>query len=464
LVFWDEGGDTMAGIVDTVRSNDFLVFPFDTAPTKFQKITLPKSPTVVGCDILQKWKSPILNSIDKDKIVMWIQTAQNGLPPGTKVVRLLRKGMANGTVKCLFWEASSSTYKVTDFYENTLTINNVIPSNEMQLVFENEIKHTLARAKFRNNALDGLISVITNAIPPNITVANYQSFLQNYNERVKVDKTNKVATIERLVNAIKSVYNPIFTITIGNDQIPTSFFDLTLILPLSEEWFEMDKNTENPIIYNRYISHWQGEYFGILNNFSGDLLSSSGAVDNQLEMFHSLKEEIIWLKEHLQGSIQSDTPEAQWLLTFDINRIQVELPYDTEHIVTGNKGQIKKVIFIHRGSWEYTLEPFAEDSIPLQLSFGIFRNSPLLSILLHELDQSGKPNLYQGSVDDTHIHWNWEGDQYHPVQKTTIDFSTNIQAGLLSLSQEDEAIYEKIDRLYMSDRAISLLSLGIILL
>ncbi|HKC36028.1 MAG TPA: hypothetical protein VKB95_08195, partial [Chitinophagaceae bacterium] len=272
-----------------------------------------------------------------------------------------------------------------------------------------------------------VINLIRNFSNKVLSKKQIEDGLVALNTSLKFNPNDKPATILSYQKALNDVYNPQV-----NDR--TKFFDETLILPLSSVWFEQtDPSTKqsDPKLLSSLdkLKEW------LVGNAGGEGLADP---DQRLP---DVKAELLNIKEYVDQTIVRNSPEAKWLQTLSPESLT----------------KIKRIIFVHSETWNYSLGQKHVSGIAIQNSFGAFNLHPVINVLLHELTVNGggsflkfaKGTSPDGAGVDTHI----------PVQYTQATWDKVSKGGLGSLRGDEDFI----DHLYQSHRALASIALAIII-
>jgi hypothetical protein len=391
-------------------------------------------------DILEAEARNPAVEFDENKVVMWVTQDQSNtkLIMGTKVIRLNSINEKN-TSKILFWNGTS--YEFTEIQEHFLSSQSPYTDGANALNnFLVDASHIYDRVKDCHKTIRGIYYNTPNEFFNTIisSIADYSQINASellsdrktlFDEIFKVDNTDKVGTLQRFADAIFSVFNP------SNLDETYTYKNSTLIVPLSVDWF-MSEDT----LKAHYKRVWLSS--GALNKMSGGAEDSSGEgisdAQESKENFDLIKTELLRLKKIAQNTSASNTPECLWL-----NRLTEE-----------SLSSIKRIIFIHDGTWNYQSGRRYAEGIALLSTIGGFEPPPLLIVLLHEMNvncDSGTASMLFFPQGDTHI----------PPEDTRKIWERCINKSVF----EKDVVknLDAIDDLYQSSRCISALVLAIIL-
>jgi hypothetical protein len=391
-------------------------------------------------DILEDKSMNPAVEFDENKVVMWVTQAQPNtkLIMGTKVIRL-NSINEQKQVKILFWNGTN--YEFTEIQDPFLSSQ--LPYTEGANALKNflvDASHIYDMVKDCHKTMTGIyynapnkfFNAIISSIEDYKQINTFELLLDkktHFDELFKVDNSDKVGTLQRFTDAIFSVFNP--SNLTGNHTYKNS----TLIVPLSVDWF-MSDNT----LKAHYKRVWLSS--GALNKISGGAEHSSGEgisdVQESKEDFELIKTELLRLKEIARNTSASNTPEYLWL-----NQLTEE-----------SLNFIKRIIFIHDGTWNYESGRRYAEGIALLSTIGGFEPPPLLIVLLHEM------NVNSGSGTASMLFFP-QGDTHIPPEDTQ-----RIWQGCISKSVFEKDVVKNLDALddlYQSARCISAIVLAIIL-
>jgi len=365
----------------------------------------------------------VTNVFDKNRVVMWIadNTFQKTyrvnnikrlftLPTGLKVINIKNDSEDNNLSKIIYWRKGK--YHQTYVPKSFLSQRNDYFTRFSDDNFRNDIEHTLHRVQDlegKDKYFDKLINFIKKN--RNIKFSSHQAehFNQKINWNLRVDVKNKPETIERLTRKIYRIYDPI---SINNKKYSKE----TLVIPLSLEWFKTDD-----YLKERYTKIWVNEGYP-LNGFSGEGILRKREVD----FFILVENEIFNLQKNIKS--KKKTSEVKWILNIK------DLSFK------------ERFVFIFNDTWKQGVYDKYSSGIGIESSFGPFRTSPLLNVIIHELTVNSNDDFLLGI--DTHVDVNETVKIWESIQKLD-DFN-------LKNSQD-------VNKLYQYHSVLAILNLGVII-
>ncbi len=431
-------------LVYLLNKNTNTVAPFYLSATETAYIPASRESIPPDEEPGEAFKNPM--GFDKDRIVVWLMNpdvkkrklkifdffaprkkdSDNNLPAGAKLIRLEPASETDENTPCVYWWEGS--YHQKDFPERSLGKNNNIITELSGQVLQNDVEHLLSRISSyekKQDEYDKVIKSIRDFSKKLLTKEQIDNGLIKLNSSLQLNKNDKPATILTWQKVLSDVYNPKVNET-------TNFFDEVLILPLSYDWFMEDKNSITPTLSTYYEETWQGD--PLLNRFVGD----SGEVVLDENDLIKVKSELLNLRSFVLKTAAKNSPEAAWL----------------QNLTKESLNRIKLIVFVHSATWHYRTEKYAE-SAALENSFGVFKLSPVLNLLIHEF--TGHSNFLffatgtkpDGTPSDRHI----------DVKDTEATWNKVSKSGLGSLKQNEDFI----DHLYQSHRALGSIALAVII-
>ncbi len=415
-------------IVYLLNTDNNLISPFYLSLSERKLIPASKQSFILQEQITEIFKNPM--EFNENRVVVWLGGSNNSEvsgndsnsksfnipPPGAKLIRLKPKSEDSLLTPCLYWW--NGQYQFGDFLETELSADNLIVSEYVGNVLQNEIEHLCFRLKHLKNInkeFKDVISFVTKKRNYKIDKKKIYDVIENYRNKIFINVNNKPETIDRIASYIKTIYNP-------SDKFGNLWFDEVLILPLSENWFIRDET-----LNDRYLNVWMKN--GALNNLSG----WSGAYSFTQDEILIIKNEILYLKSIVKTTTQKDTPEALWLNSINQNSLN----------------SIKRIIFISENTWHYSRFQKYADWVGVNVSFSVFNSPPLLSVILHEFSQ-GDSYYYDNITTDPHI----------TIEQTkTIWSKISLEKKSFILQQDPEAT----NQIYQANNAIAFISLAILL-
>lgn len=415
-------------IVYLLNTDNNLISPFYLSLSERKLIPASKQSFILQEQITEIFKNPM--EFNENRVVVWLGGSNNSEvsgndsnsksfnipPPGAKLIRLKPKSEYSLLTPCLYWW--DGQYQFGDFPEVELSANNLIVSEYVGNVLQNEIEHLCFRLKHLKNInkeFKDVISFVTKKRNYKIDKKKIYDVIENYRNKIFINVNNKPETIDRIASCIKAIYNP-------SDKFGNLWFDEVLILPLSENWFIRDDT-----LNDRYLNVWMKN--GALNN----LIGGSGAYLYTQDEMLTIKNEILYLKSIVKTTTQKDTPEALWL----------------DSINQDSLNSIKRIIFISENTWHYSRFQKYADWVGVNVSFSVFNSPPLLSVILHEFSQ-GDSYYYDNITTDPHI----------TIDQTKAIWSKiSLEKKFFILQQDPEAT----NQIYQANNAIALISLAILL-
>lgn len=415
-------------IVYLLNTDNNLISPFYLSLSERKLIPASKQSFILQEQITEIFKNPM--EFNENRVVVWLGGSNNSEvsgndsnsksfnipPPGAKLIRLKPKSEYSLLTPCLYWW--NGQYQFGDFLEVELSADNLIVSEYVGNVLQNEIEHLCFRLKHLKNInkeFKDVISFVTKKRNYKIDKKKIYDVIENYRNKIFINVNNKPETIDRIASCIKAIYNP-------SDKFGNLWFDEVLILPLSENWFIRDDT-----LNDRYLNVWREN--GALNN----LVGGAGAYLYTQDEMLTIKNEILYLKSIVKTTTQKDTPEALWL----------------DSINQDSLNSIKRIIFISEKTWHYSRFQKYADWVGVNVSFSVFNSPPLLSVILHEFSQ-GDSYYYDNITTDPHI----------KIDQTKAIWSKiSLEKKFFILQQDPEAT----NQIYQANNAIALISLAILL-
>jgi hypothetical protein len=412
-------------LVYLLNKNTNTVAPFYLSVTEAVYIPASRESVVLNEEPGEPFKNQM--GFKSNRVVVWLMTpdvkkrklktfdffasrkkeAANNLPAGAKLIRLEPKSELDENTPCVYWWQGS--YHQSDFPERSLGKSNNIITELSGQVLQNDIEHLLSRIlsyEKKEEEYDKVIKLIRDFSKKALSKKQIEDGLVALNTSLQLNKNDKPATILSWQKALSNVYNPKI-----NDT--TKFFDETLILPLSSDWFKEDAELLKS--YNAFWVNW-------LPGFSGEGITPE---DNLIKF----KTELVNLKTKTEAN---DSPEAKWLQTLSSEFLS----------------KIRRIIFLHDDTWYYKDDMRYAQGIAIENSSGPFKLPPPLNVLIHELTVNSN-NIFLSITPDTHIE----------VTSTEAAWDKVSKNGLGALKGDQDSI----NHLYQSHRALASIALAIII-
>jgi len=254
-----------------------------------------------------------------------------------------------------------------------------------------------------------------------------QLLIQRYNKEFKIDKTNKVKTLDNFIEGLTKtkIFNP------------GEVFEKVFIPRLAWEWFDKDHSSDLYKFYTKYI----------LGNkvFNQSFLYDVGEVyqDSTLYKNHTEFVNVIFkLKKEISSRLKDNSPETKWLKSNHTSNLKSVLRNTYASIVLGNQ------------MWDLSSEiPIPQISgIAVNDFAGSFRPQPFITILLHEMNVITHLNI---------------GAFFKPPSETHIQLSEhfgeieNYINGSLDINNPKDP--RQIDAIFQSHSYMSLVNLALLL-
>jgi hypothetical protein len=189
---------------------------------------------------------------------------------------------------------------------------------------------------------------------------------KKWHQKLTIGKLDKTVQINLLQSMITSVYDP----ESSHDK-KTS--ETTLIVPLSQEWFESDPELK-AFFNNTWIhSHYDVR---IMAGESGEGVSyDAGKSDETNSSFLQMKSLMKKTNEFIQNEAKNkklkNHPEAQWL----------------SNVFKSDLTQFERMIFFSPNTWKNDPQIVSwADYVPVDQDLGGFESSYLLSVMIHEIN------------------------------------------------------------------------------
>ncbi len=251
-------------------------------------------------------------------------------------------------------------------------------------VFKNDIQHLLFRVNQRlkneksgndfNTLFLSVVNDIDKILNEELKIDNslLDKVKKQYESETKIDLEDRVKTLEIYKSIIKNTFNP--------SSQNGKHSDITLTLPLYEDWLKQDKD-----ILKYYNETWINGSNGYLNRLGG----ASGEGDSSNEGLAIIKKELINLKSKIsQKSILKNSNIGKWLEKIDSKFLE----------------KIKTIIFIHSETWEYNLKTKYASYIALENTFGDLKAIPLHTVLLHEYNVNFVGDYFPADTHNADFH------------------------------------------------------------
>lgn len=402
-IIWDASQNE---IFETKDKKEKLLFKVEATGKDKQRAFDEKEITVKK--LIDNAKQYNNTEYDPDRVVVWLtkdfkpekellpsntQTRTETIFAGAKLVRL-KPAKDSELTPALFWW--NNAYHIQEFPEELLGDTNEIFEEKAGTVFQNDIIHTAHRATFvqsNNDALTSLIKDLEGKKENTYSTGKLESALSNFKNQFRVDLDDRVGTINRFLNEVRKVYDPL-------DENGDKIFDRTLYIPLTKDWFEKYDDE----VKKRYETYWKKE-----NGFSAISSSSGGEVFYKEGTPYLIPEEIY---NEMKNLLKLEADESrqlskEWLWINELQSPEDDLTY----------------ILFSIDAWEPYKHSFA-GFIGLEQAFGVFRLPPLLTVMLHESSQGIKPtpvprDSHSGFTDDK---WKELSDSYHNFKDDEEDF------------------------------------------
>lgn len=335
------------------------------------------------------------------------------VPAGAKLIRLKPESPQSEKTPCLFWW--NGGYHIREFPEKLLGDTHEIYGDKAGLVFQNDVAHALDRAKYIKNAnkeLAALIKMVDERKGELFDTEKLSIALGQFKVKFHVDLEQRGETIARILRNIREVYEPM-----GRDgEIP--MFDVVFYVHLSEYWF----NKYADGVKTKYAELKQMEGFSgmAIEPGGGEVYEKGEVMDNVLAGMA----ELLTIED--VSDKRKETFEWQWLPT----------------VPAADK--LVKIILLSLDAW-VDEKPTHASGIGLEVTHGMFKVPPLMTIMLHESSQVTEPSPIP---EDSHT------DQIE-MQKMWAQLSENYS----TLNETGK----EIGYLYASDYQISIVTLAIIL-
>jgi hypothetical protein len=228
---------------------------------------------------------------------------------------------------------------------------------------------------FFNNSNNALIAKLKNRV---LDQKEFMTLEKKWQQQLSISKLDKTAKIKLLQSMITSVYDPE-----SSKKKKTS--ETTLIVPLSQEWFDSD-----PELKAFFKDIWINSHYDlrIMSGGSGEgVIYYPGKSDEINSSFLEMKSLMVKTNDFIQNKAKNKKlkkhPEAQWL----------------SNVLRNDLKQFERMIFFSPDTWKNDSKSVSwADYVPVDQSLGGFESNYLLSVMIHEINVNS-PNFLSA---DTH--------------------------------------------------------------